>query len=72
VLFAGRLLKLEELYFVALARTEIDELGAWNRSNDTREMIKRFITGTSKGLIEVGKGDMPYAEDPAFDYPFIP
>ena len=58
VLFAERLLKPEELYFAVLAGTETEELGAWNRSNDTPEMIKRFITSTSKGLIEVRKGDI--------------
>ena len=35
VLFAERLLKPEELYFAVLAGTETEELGAWNRSNDT-------------------------------------
>jgi hypothetical protein len=57
VLFAGRLLRPEELYFAVLAGTEPEELGAWNRSRDTSEVIKRFITSTSKGLIEVRKGD---------------
>jgi hypothetical protein len=56
VLFAQRLLKPEELYFAVLAGTEAEELGAWNRSADTPEMIKRFITSTSKGLVEVRKG----------------
>ena len=56
VLFAGRLLKPEELYFAVLAGTEPEELGAWNRSKDTNEVIKRFITSTSKGLIEIRKG----------------
>ena len=56
VLFAKRLLKPEELYFAVLAGADIEELGAWNRSNDTPEMIERFITSTSKGLIEVRKG----------------
>ena len=56
VLFAGRLLKPEELYFAVLTGTEPEELGAWNRSKDTNEVIKRFITSTSKGLIEVRKG----------------
>ena len=56
VLFAGRLLKPEELFFAVLAGTEAEGLGAWNRSNDTPEMIKRFITSISKDLIEVRKG----------------
>jgi ankyrin repeat protein len=55
VLFTERLLKPEELYFTVLAGTQREELGAWNRSNETLEMIKRFITSTSKGLIEVHK-----------------
>ena len=57
VLFARRLLKPEELYFAVLAGTGTEVLGAWNRSNDTPETIKRFITSTSKGLVEVRKGN---------------
>lgn len=57
VLFARRLLKPEELYLAVLTGAEAEELGAWNRSNDTPQMIKRFITSTSKGLIEIRKGD---------------
>jgi ankyrin repeat domain-containing protein 50 len=56
VLFARRLLKPEELYFAVLAGIGTEGLGAWNRSNDTPEMIKRFITSTSKGLVEIRKG----------------
>jgi hypothetical protein len=56
VLFAGRLLEPEELYFAVLAGIDTKELKAWNRSRDTSEIIKRFITSTSKGLIEVRKG----------------
>jgi hypothetical protein len=56
VLFAERLLKPEELYFAVLAGAEPEGLGAWNRFNDTPEIIKRFITKTSKGLVEVRKG----------------
>ena len=56
VLFAKQLLKPEELYFAVLAGAEPEGLGAWNRSNETPEIIKRFITKTSKGLVEVHKG----------------
>jgi ankyrin repeat protein len=56
VLFAKQLLQPQELYFAVLAGAETEELGAWNRLNDTPEIIKRFITSTSKGLIEVRKG----------------
>ena len=51
VLFANRLLKPEELYFAVLAGAEPEELGPWDRSRDTSEIIKRYITSTSKGLI---------------------
>lgn len=53
VLFAGRLLKPEELYFAVLAKATTDGPGAWNRSLETDETIQRYITRTSKGLIEV-------------------
>jgi ankyrin repeat domain-containing protein 50 len=53
VLFATRLLTLEELYLAVVAGTETVELGALDRSKDTPEMIERFITSSSKGLIEV-------------------
>ena len=56
VLFARRLLKPEELYFAVLAGMEGEELGAWDRSTETSERIKRFITKKSKGLIEIRKG----------------
>jgi hypothetical protein len=56
VLFARRLLKPEELYFAVLAGMEREELGTWNRSTETSERIKRFITKKSKGLIEIRKG----------------
>jgi ankyrin repeat protein len=59
VLFAERLLKPEELYFAVLAGIETEELNTWNRSRDTSETIKRFITSTSKGLIEVRKTSTP-------------
>jgi hypothetical protein len=57
VLFSGRLLRPEELFFAVLAGTETD-LGAWDRLNDTPKVIRRFITNTSRGLIEVRKGDI--------------
>ena len=56
VLFANRLLKPEELYFAVLAGAEPEELGPWDRSRDTSEIIKRYITSTSIGLIEIREG----------------
>ncbi|KAI9776736.1 MAG: hypothetical protein M1839_009380 [Geoglossum umbratile] len=57
VLFAERPLSPEELYFAVLAGTEPEDLGPWDRSKVTDQAIKRFITTTSRGLIEVRKGD---------------
>jgi hypothetical protein len=57
VLFAKKLLKPEELYFAVLAGAGSEGLRAWNQSIDTPDIIKRFITSTSKGLVEVRKGD---------------
>jgi hypothetical protein len=68
VLFAKRLLKPEELYFAVLAGTEMEELGAWDRSKENSEVIKRFVTSTSKGLIEVRKGE---TESVQFIHEFI-
>jgi hypothetical protein len=56
VLFARRLLKPEELYFAILARIETERLGAWDRSRETSEIIERFITTHSKGLVEIRQG----------------
>ena len=56
VLFARRLLSPKELYFAVLAGTAPDELRAWNRLKHTPDIIRRFITSTSKGLIEIRKG----------------
>ena len=56
VLFARRLLNPAELYFAVLSGTEPEELGPWNHQpND--DVIKRYITDTSKGLIEVRQGE---------------
>ena len=57
MLFAKRLLKPEELYFAVLAGTEPEDLGPWDQSKATNQIIERFITTTSIGLIEVRKGD---------------
>jgi len=56
VLFTMRRLRPEELYFAVLAGTDTAELGAWDRSEVDNKATQRFITSTSKGLIEVRKG----------------
>ena len=56
MLFARRLLKPEALYFAVLAGTEPEFLGPWDQRKVTSQTIERFITTTSKGLIEVQIG----------------
>jgi len=59
VLFAVRPLTPEELYFAVLARVDREEFGARDRSKVDRETIRRFITSTFEGLIEVRRsGDI--------------
>jgi hypothetical protein len=53
VLFARHRLSTEELYFAVLAGTNPDLLAAWDRQKESHEIIQRYITSTSKGLIEV-------------------
>lgn len=57
VSFARRALKLEELYFAMVAGTNAQNLGAWDQSKITSEDIRRRITSSSKGLIEIRKGE---------------
>lgn len=58
VLFAFRRLTPEELYFAVLAGTESGELTAWDRQIINDATIQRYITTTSKGLVEVRKGGL--------------
>jgi hypothetical protein len=53
ILFAGRPLKLEELYFAI--RTGIGELtpGIWDTSEVDREDMKAFMLTSSRGLVEI-------------------
>lgn len=69
VLFGGRQLKAEELYFAVLAGTEIEELEAWDRSRETGEIIKRWITSISKGLIEIrNSGTVQFIHESVNDF----
>ncbi|KAI9726411.1 MAG: hypothetical protein M1834_009039 [Cirrosporium novae-zelandiae] len=58
VLFNRRSLKPEELYFATIAGTDTQKLGAWKRSKITSDDIRRRITCSSKGLIEIRKGQV--------------
>ncbi|KAM0449404.1 hypothetical protein ACHAO4_007753 [Trichoderma viride] len=56
VLLAKRLLKPEELYFATLAKTSTERIKPWDRSRITPNDIRRRITNSSRGLIEVRQG----------------
>lgn len=56
VLFTRRLLRPEELYFAMMAGTNPENLKAWDSSKVTNDDIRRRITSSSRGLIEVRKG----------------
>ena len=56
VLVARRPLKPEELYFAMISGTNAGNLGDWNLSKITGDDIRRRITSSSRGLIEVRRG----------------
>ncbi|CAM5999841.1 unnamed protein product, partial [Sphagnum balticum] len=56
VLFARRALTPEELYFAMISGTNPKNVGAWDRSKVTSDVIQKRITHSSKGLIEIRKG----------------
>jgi ankyrin repeat protein len=53
VLFAQKVLSPEALYFTVLSDTDPDRLGPWDQEKEPYHAIQRYITSTSKGLIEV-------------------
>lgn len=55
VLFTEQLLKPEELYFAALAEMKV-HMGPWDPAQITPGDIRRRITHSSRGLIEVRQG----------------
>lgn len=55
ILFAKGLLKPEELYFAALAEMKV-HMGPWDPAQITPDDIRRRITHSSRGLIEVRQG----------------
>ncbi|KAL7918350.1 ankyrin repeat-containing domain protein [Trichoderma austrokoningii] len=57
VLVARRLITPEELYFATLAKTG-EKIEAWDQSRVTPDAIRRRITNSSRGLIEVCKGEV--------------
>jgi hypothetical protein len=57
VLLTQHSLKSEELFFATLVGTAPEYAGPWDRSKITMDTIQHRITTSSKGLIEVRKGD---------------
>jgi hypothetical protein len=55
VLFAKQPLSLEQLYFAVLSGVEPEAVSKWDPDEVTKETIKLFILGSSKGLAEITK-----------------
>ncbi|KAJ9614126.1 hypothetical protein H2200_002262 [Cladophialophora chaetospira] len=52
-LFARTRLSSEAVYFATLAGTSQEDLEPWDQPADRGKLIRRYITSTSKGLVEV-------------------
>lgn len=59
VLYAGRPLRPEELYFGILSGTNPESLTPWEPGDDPPELINRFILSSSKGLAEPTRNKAP-------------
>jgi ankyrin repeat protein len=59
VLFSRQPLSPEELYFAILVGVEPEALSRWDPGKITRDIIKRFILSSSKGLAEITKSGTP-------------
>lgn len=57
VLFAKRRLTPEEIYFAIITGTNRQALCRWNPLHITPDIIRRRITSSSKGLVEICKSD---------------
>lgn len=59
VLFAKQPLSPEQLYFAILSGGGPDAVSIWDPEETTRDVIKRFILNSSKGLAEITKSKLP-------------
>jgi ankyrin repeat protein len=59
VLFARQPLSPEQLYFALLSGVEPESLSRWDPNEITRDVIKRFILDSSKGLAEITTSENP-------------
>jgi hypothetical protein len=71
VLFAQKLLSPEELYLAVLAGSQPEELRKLDQSNLDEELIQRFITTVSRGLIEIRNKDCWSVDDHPVTVQFI-
>lgn len=55
ILFAKRLLQLEEYYFALVAGLEPDSLGEWDPDQISKDSMNQFMVSSSKGLAEMTK-----------------
>ncbi|KAL7907746.1 ankyrin repeat-containing domain protein [Trichoderma velutinum] len=62
VLFAKRPLTPEELYFAIIAGTKSQALGIWNPLQITPDIIRRRIISSSRGLVEIRRGEIETSE----------
>ena len=68
-LFAQRPLRPEDLYFAVLSGVEPSALAPWNKAFTTRNIIKRYITTVSRGLVEIsGYGDVQFIHETVSDF----
>ncbi|PNP56205.1 hypothetical protein THARTR1_03730 [Trichoderma harzianum] len=62
VLFAKRPLTPEEIYFAIIAGTNSKVLGIWDPLRITPDIIRRRIISSSRGLVEIRKGQAETSE----------
>jgi hypothetical protein len=59
ILFAKRPLGIEELYYAIIFSISPESLAPWNNLSVTREVMKRFILSSSKGLAQCTSSSSP-------------
>lgn len=59
ILFAKQPLSPEQLYFAILSGVEPDAVSVWDPGDITRDVVKKFILNSSKGLTEITTSKLP-------------
>jgi hypothetical protein len=57
ILFASRPLKVEELYYAVLSRTEPELITPWNSRILNEWTLRLFVINNSKGLAELSRAN---------------